>query len=206
MELKLLNEQGQPASTVAAADTVFGRDFNEPLIHQVVVAYQANARSANRAQKDRSEVRHSTKKPWRQKGTGRARAGMTSSPLWRGGGRIFPNKPDENFAHKVNRKMYRAGMCSILSQLAREDRLAVVESITVDAPKTKLLADKLKGMGLASVLVITDGVDENLWLASRNLPNVLVVEAGNADPVSLVHFDKVLITKPALAKVQEMLG
>jgi large subunit ribosomal protein L4 len=206
MELKLLNEQGQPASTVAAADTVFGRDFNEPLIHQIVVAYQANARSANRAQKDRSEVRHSTKKPFRQKGTGRARAGMTSSPLWRGGGRIFPNKPDENFAHKVNRKMYRAGMCSILSQLAREDRLAVVESITVDAPKTKLLADKLKGMGLASVLVITDGLDENLWLASRNLPNVLVLEAGHADPVSLVHFDTVLITKPALAKVQEMLG
>ena len=206
MELKLLNEQGQPASTVAAADTVFGRDFNEPLIHQVVVAYQANARSANRKQKDRSEVRHSTKKPFRQKGTGRARAGMTSSPLWRGGGRIFPNKPDENFGHKVNRKMYRAGMCSILSQLAREDRLAVVESITVDAPKTKLLADKLKGMGLQSVLVITDGLDENLWLASRNLPNVLVVEAGNADPVSLVHFDTVLITKPALAKVQEMLG
>jgi large subunit ribosomal protein L4 len=206
MELKLLNEQGQPASTVAAADTVFGRDFNEPLIHQIVVAYQANARSGNRAQKDRSEVRHSTKKPFRQKGTGRARAGMTSSPLWRGGGRIFPNKPDENFSHKVNRKMYRAGMCSILSQLAREDRLAVVESITVDAPKTKLLVDKLKGMGLESVLVITDGLDENLWLASRNLPNVLVLEAGHADPVSLVHFDKVLITKPALAKVQEILG
>jgi large subunit ribosomal protein L4 len=206
MELKLLNEQGQPASTVAAADTVFGRDFNEPLIHQVVVAYQANARSANRKQKDRSEVRHSTKKPFRQKGTGRARAGMTSSPLWRGGGRIFPNSPEENFAHKVNRKMYRAGMCSILSQLAREDRVAVVEAITLDAPKTKLLADKLKGMGLASVLVLTDGVDENLWLASRNLPNVLVLEARNADPVSLVHFDRVLITKPALATVQEMLG
>jgi large subunit ribosomal protein L4 len=206
MELKLLNEQGQPASTVAAADTVFGRDFNEPLIHQIVVAYQANARSGNRAQLDRSEVRHSTKKPFRQKGTGRARAGMTSSPLWRGGGRIFPNKPDENFSHKVNRKMYRAGMCSILSQLAREDRLAIVESITVDAPKTKLLVDKLKVMGLESVLVITDGLDENLWLASRNLPNVLVVEAGHADPVSLVHFDKVLMTKPALAKVQEMLG
>jgi large subunit ribosomal protein L4 len=206
MELKLLNEQGQPASTVDAADTVFGRDFNEPLIHQIVVAYQANARSGNRAQKDRSEVRHSTKKPWRQKGTGRARAGMTSSPLWRGGGRIFPNKPDVNFSQKVNRKMYRAGMCSILSQLAREDRLAVVESISVDAPKTKLLVDKLKGMGLDSVLVITDGLDENLWLASRNLPNVLVVEARNADPVSLVHFDKVLITKPALATVQEMLA
>ena len=206
MELKLLNEQGQPASTVAAADTVFGRDYNEPLIHQIVVAFQANARSGNRAQKDRSEVRHSTKKPFRQKGTGRARAGMTASPLWRGGGRIFPNKPDENFTQKVNRKMYRAGMCSILSQLAREDRLAVVDSISVTAPKTKLLADKLRSMGLRSVLVITDGFDENLQLASRNLPNVLVVEANHADPLSLVHYDTVLMTKPALAKVQEMLG
>jgi large subunit ribosomal protein L4 len=206
MELKLLNEQGQPASTVAAADTVFGRDFNEPLIHQVVVAYQANARSANSKQKDRSEVRHSTKKPFRQKGTGRARAGMTSSPLWRGGGKIFPNSPDQNYSHKVNRKMYRAGMCSILSQLAREDRVMVVESMSVDAPKTKLLVDKLKVMGLASVLVLTDGADENLILASRNLPNVLVLEARHADPVSLVHFEKVLITKPALAAVQEMLA
>jgi large subunit ribosomal protein L4 len=206
MELKLLNEQGQPASTVAAADTVFGRDFNEPLIHQVVIAYQANARSANSKQKDRSEVRHSTKKPFRQKGTGRARAGMTSSPLWRGGGKIFPNSPDQNYSHKVNRKMYRAGMCSILSQLAREDRLMVVESMSVDAPKTKLLVEKLKVMGLVSVLVLTDGADENLILASRNLPNVLVLEARHADPVSLVHFDKVLITKPALAAVQEMLA
>jgi large subunit ribosomal protein L4 len=206
MELKLLNEQGQPSSTVAAADTVFGRDFNEPLIHQVVVAYQANARSANSKQKDRSEVRQSTKKPFRQKGTGRARAGMTSSPLWRGGGKIFPNSPDQNYSHKVNRKMYRAGMCSILSQLAREDRVMVVESMSVDAPKTKLLVDKLKVMGLASVLVLTDGADENLILASRNLPNVLVLEARHADPVSLVHFDKVLITKPALAAVQEMLA
>ena len=206
MELKLLNEQGQPSSTVAAADTVFGRDFNEPLIHQVVVAYQANARSANSKQKDRSEVRHSTKKPFRQKGTGRARAGMTSSPLWRGGGKIFPNSPDQNYSHKVNSKMYRAGMCSILSQLAREDRVMVVESMSVDAPKTKLLVDKLKVMGLASVLVLTDGADENLILASRNLPNVLVLEARHADPVSLVHFDKVLITKPALAAVQEMLA
>jgi large subunit ribosomal protein L4 len=206
MELKLLNEQGQPSSTVAAADTVFGRDFNEPLIHQIVVAYQANARSANSKQKDRSEVRHSTKKPFRQKGTGRARAGMTSSPLWRGGGKIFPNSPDQNYSHKVNRKMYRAGMCSILSQLAREDRVAVVEGLALDAPKTKLLVDKLKVMGLESVLVLTDGTDENLWLASRNLPNVLIVDVRNADPVSLVHFAKVLITKPALAMVQEMLG
>jgi large subunit ribosomal protein L4 len=206
MELKLIDDKGQSAATVAAADTVFARDFNEPLIHQIVVAYQANARSGNRAQKDRSEVRHSTKKPWRQKGTGRARAGMTSSPLWRGGGRTFPNSPEENFTHKVNRKMYRAGMCSILSQLAREDRLAVVEQISLDAPKTKLLVDKLKGMGLESVLVITDSLDENLLLASRNLTNVLVLEAKNADPVSLVHFQKVLITKTALQQVQEMLA
>ena len=206
MELNLLNDQGQAASKVDAPDTIFGRDFNEPLVHQVVIAYQANARSANRKQKDRSEVRHSTKKPWRQKGTGRARAGMTSSPLWRGGGKIFPNSPDENFSHKVNKKMFRAGVCSILSQLAREDRVAVVEGFSLDSPKTKLLAGKLKAMGLDSVMVITDTVDENLILASRNLINVLIVEPKNADPVSLVRFDKVLITKTALAKVQEMLG
>ena len=207
MELKVLNDQGQSAGTVAAVDTVFGRDFNEPLVHQVVVAYQANARSANRAQKDRSEVRHSTKKPWRQKGTGRARAGMTSSPMWRGGGKIFPNKPDENFHQKVNKKMYRAGMCSILSQLAREDRLAVVDSITVDAPKTKLLATRLRAMGLeSSTLILTDTQDENLLLAARNLPNVLVLEARHADPLSLVHYGKVLITRTALSQVQEMLS
>jgi len=179
MELNLLDASGQACAKVEAPDTIFGREFNEPLIHQVVVAFQANARSANRAQKDRSEVRHSTKKPWRQKGTGRARAGMTSSPLWRGGGKIFPNSPEENYSHKVNRKMYRAGVCSILSQLAREDRLGVVEHLSIEAPKTRLLADKIKAMGLgsngASVLVITDSVDENLYLASRNLPHVLVV-------------------------------
>lgn len=206
MELKLLNDQGQPSSKVEAPDTIFGRAFNEPLVHQVVVAYQANARSANRKQKDRSEVRHSTKKPWKQKGTGRARAGMTSSPIWRGGGVTFPNSPDENFSHKLNRKMFRAGLCSILSQLARDDRLAVIEGLTVEAPKTKLLAQKIKAMGLDSVLLITDSPDENLLLASRNLANVLVVEPKNADPVSLVHFGKVLITRPALAKVQEMLA
>ena len=206
MELKVLNDQGQSAGTVAAVDTVFGRDFNEPLVHQVVVAYQANARSANRAQKDRSEVRHSTKKPWRQKGTGRARAGMTSSPMWRGGGKIFPNKPDENFHQKVNRKMYRAGMCSILSQLAREDRLAVVDSISLEAPKTKLLATWLRTMGLESTLILTDTQDENLLLAARNLPHVLVLEARHADPLSLVHYGKVLITRTALSQVQEMLG
>jgi large subunit ribosomal protein L4 len=204
MELKLLNEQGQAGAAVAAADTVFGRDYNEALIHQVVVAYAANARSGNRKQKDREEVSHTTKKPWRQKGTGRARAGMSSSPLWRGGGRIFPNSPDENFSHKVNKKMYRAGICSIFSQLAREGRLSVVENLSIEAPKTKLLSQKLQGMGLESVLVITDALDENLLLASRNLPNVLVVEPKAADPMSLVFYKKVLVTKAALAKIEEM--
>ena len=204
MELKLLNAEGQSSANVAAADTVFARDYNEALIHQIVVAYAANARSGNRKQKDREEVSHTTKKPWRQKGTGRARAGMSSSPLWRGGGRIFPNSPDENFTHKVNKKMYRAGICSILSQLAREERLEVIEDITVDAPKTKLLAQKLQGLGLESVLIIADNIQENLLLASRNLPNVLVVEPRHADPMSLVFYKKVLVTKAGLAKLEEM--
>jgi large subunit ribosomal protein L4 len=204
MELKLLNEQGQAGSNVAAADTVFGRDYNEALIHQIVVAYAANARSGNRKQKDREEVHHTTKKPWRQKGTGRARAGMSSSPLWRGGGRIFPNSPDENFTHKVNKKMYRAGICSILSQLAREERLVVVEGLSIDAPKTKLLSQKLQGMGLESVMIITDTLEENLLLASRNLPNVLVVEPRHADPMSLVFYKKIVVTKAALAMIEEM--
>ena len=206
MELKLINEQGKTASTLQASDALFGRDYNEALVHQVVVAYQANARSGNRAQKDRGGVSHTTKKPWRQKGTGRARAGMSSSPLWRGGGRIFPNRPDENFSHKVNRKMYRAGLAAILSQLAREDRLAVVENFSVDSPKTKQLAQKIKGMGLESVLVITDNLDENLYLSSRNLPNVLVLEVNETDPISLVRFKNVLLTKGVVAKMEEMLG
>jgi large subunit ribosomal protein L4 len=204
MQLELLNEQGQATAKVDAPDTVFARDYNEALIHQIVVAYQANARQGTRAQLTRAEVHHSTKKPFRQKGTGRARAGMTSSPLWRGGGRIFPNKPDENFSQKINKKMYRAGMASILSQLAREGRLAVVDSIGVDAPKTKLLAAKLKAMNLDHVLVIADEVDENLFLASRNLVNVLVVEPRYADPLSLVHYKKVLVTKGAIGKLEEM--
>src|ERR1700743_2832159 len=206
MELKLLNAQGQAASNVAAADTVFGRDYNEALIHQIVVAYQANARSGNRKQKDREEVHHTTKKPWRQKGTGRARAGMSSSPLWRGGGRTFPNSPDENFTHKVNKKMHRAGLCSIFSQLAREGRISVVDELTLEAPKTKLLAEKFKAMGLDSVLVITDTVDENLYLASRNLAHVAVVEPRYADPLSLIYFKKVLITKAAVAQIEELLS
>ncbi|MFN7607794.1 MAG: 50S ribosomal protein L4, partial [Ralstonia sp.] len=199
MELKLLQDNGQLGAGVAASPEVFGRDYNEALVHQVVVAYQANARSGNRKQKDREEVKHTTKKPWRQKGTGRARAGMSSSPLWRGGGRIFPNSPEENFSQKVNKKMYRAGMRSIYSQLAREGRINVVDSLSVDAPKTKLLADKFRAMGLDSVLVITDNLDENLFLASRNLAHVLVVEPRHADPLSLVHYKKVLVTKAAVA-------
>ena len=204
MQVELLNDQGLAASKVDVPDTVFGREYNESLIHQVVVAFQANARQGTRAQKDREQVRHSTKKPFKQKGTGRARAGMTSSPLWRGGGRIFPNMPDENFTQKINKKMYRAGMASILSQLAREGRLAVVDSLTVDSPKTKVLADKFKAMNLNSVLVIADEVDENLYLASRNLVNILVVEPRYADPVSLVHYKKVLVTKAAMDQLKEM--
>lgn len=206
MELKLLNEQGQPSATLEASDALFGREYNEALIHQVVVAYMANARSGNRAQKGRDEVAHTTHKPWRQKGTGRARSGMSSSPIWRGGGRAFPNKPDENFSHKVNRKMYRAGVAAILSQLARDGRLSVVEGFAVEAPKTKLLAQKLKGLGLSDgpVLVITDAFDENLYLSSRNLPNVLVLEVSETDPVSLVRFPNVLVTKGAIAKMEEI--
>ncbi|MBU0603661.1 MAG: 50S ribosomal protein L4 [Gammaproteobacteria bacterium] len=203
-ELKVLNDAGQQASTVEAPDALFAREYNEALVHQVVVAYQANARQGTRAQKDRTLVKHTTRKPWRQKGTGRARAGMSSSPLWRGGGRIFPNSPDENFSQKVNRKMYRAGIASILSQLAREDRLAVVDSFSIDAPKTKLLSSKLKDMGLDSVLVITDELDENLFLSSRNLHNVLVLEAHETDPLSLIRFGKVLITRNAMSKFEEM--
>ena len=204
MQLELLNEQGQAASKIDAPETVFGREYNEDLVHQIVVAYQANARQGTRAQKDREQVKHSTKKPFRQKGTGRARPGMTSSPLWRGGGRIFPNSPEENFTQKINKKMYRAGMASIFSQLAREGRLAVVDSFKVDAPKTKLLAAKFKAMSLDSVLVIADEVDDNLYLASRNLPNVLVLETRYADPLSLVHYKKVLVTKGAIDQLKEM--
>ena len=200
MELKMVGNSG----TVNATDDIFGREFNEALVHQVVVAYQANARVGSRAQKDRGAVNHSTKKPWRQKGTGRARAGMTSSPLWRGGGKIFPNTGEENYAQKVNRKMYRAGMASILSQLAREDRIRVVDEFKLPQPKTKLLAQKVKSMGYDEVLVITDVLDSNLTLSSRNLHNVRVISAQQANPVALVRYPNVLLTKKAVAKLEEM--
>ena len=204
MELKLINEKGEQAATLQVSDALFAREYNEALVHQVVVAYLANARSGTRAQKGRADVQKSTRKPWRQKGTGRARAGRASSPLWRGGGKIFPSSPDENFSHKVNRKMYRAGVAAILSQLAREDRLAVIEEFTVEAPKTKLLNSRLKSMGLESVLLIVDKFDENLFLSARNLHKVLVLEVSETDPVSLVHYDNVIVTKGALAKMEEV--
>ena len=204
MQLEVLNEQGKANGSFDVPDTVFAREYNEALVHQIVVAYQANARQGTRKQLTRAEVHHSTKKPFRQKGTGNARAGMTSSPLWRGGGRIFPNSPDENFSHKINKKMYRAGMAAILSKLARDGRLAIVDTFSVDAPKTKLLAQKFKSMGLDSVLVIADNVDDNLLLASRNLANVFVTEPRYADPLSLVFYKKVLVTKGAVEQLKEM--
>ena len=204
MELKMVDGKGNEG-THEAEDAIFGRDFNEALVHQLVIAYQANSRLGTRAQKDRGAVRHSTRKPWRQKGTGRARAGMTSSPLWRGGGKIFPNRTDENFSHKLNRKMYRAGMASILSQLAREDRIRVVDEFKLPQPKTKLLAQKVKSLGFAQLLVITDEVDSNLALSARNLANVEVIAARQANPVALVRYPNVLLTKGAVAKLEEML-
>jgi large subunit ribosomal protein L4 len=208
MELKVINENGKAGASINASDDLFGREYNEALVHQLVTAYQANARSANSKQKGRSEIAKSTRKPFAQKGTGRARAGMASSPLWRGGGKIFPNSPDQNYTQKINRKMYRAGLASIFSQLVRDGRLSVVDALSVEAPKTKLLAQKIKGMGLQDtrVLIITDSIDENLFLSSRNLPNVLVVEAHQADPVSLVRFPQVLVTRGAIAKIEEMLA
>ncbi len=207
MDLKLINTDGKPATTIAGSDALFARDYNEPLVHQLVTAYQANARSGNRKQKGRADVNKSHKKPWQQKGTGRARAGQANSPLWRGGGKIFPSSPDENFSQKVNRKMYRAGVAAILSQLVREGRLAVVDGIAVDAPKTKLFVQKIKSLGLTgTVLVVTDQFDENVFLSSRNLADVLVLDTREVDPVSLVRFNNVVLTKGALSQFEEMLG
>ena len=205
MDLKLIDDSGKSAATHAASDALFGREYNEALIHQLVTAYQANARSGNRKQKGRADINKSHKKPWAQKGTGRARAGQANSPLWRGGGKIFPSSPDENFSHKVNRKMYRAGMASILSQLVREERLSVIDTLALDSPKTKLFARKIKDYGFTgTVLVVTEKLDENLFLGSRNLPNVLVLETREVDPVSLVRFNHVLLTKGAVTQLEEL--
>ena len=203
MELKVIDAKGQVSGSLAVSDALFAREYNEALVHQLVTAYLANARSGNRAQKTRAEVNHSTKKPWRQKGTSRARSGMTSSPLWRKGGRAFPNKPDENFTQKVNRKMFRAGMATILSQLARDERLFAIEALTAETPKTKVFAEQVKNLGLEQVLFVTKQLDENVYLASRNLPNVLVLEAQQVDPYSLLRYKKVIITKDAVAQLEE---
>ena len=203
MELKVIDAKGQVSGSLSVSDALFAREYNEALVHQLVNAYLANARSGNRAQKTRAEVKHSTKKPWRQKGTGRARSGMTSSPLWRKGGRAFPNKPDENFTQKVNRKMYRAGMATILSQLARDERLFAIEALTAETPKTKVFAEQVRNLGLEQVLFVTKQLDENVYLASRNLPNVLVLEAQQVDPYSLLRYKKVIITKDAVAQLEE---
>jgi large subunit ribosomal protein L4 len=206
MDLQKIDVQGQSTGSVAASDQLFGREYNEALVHQLVTAFQANARFGNRAQKDRGEVKHTTHKPFKQKGTGRARAGMSSSPLWRGGGRIFPNRPDENFSQKVNRKMFRAGIATILSQLARDGRLRVIDAIEMSAPKTKELLGKIKAMGVdkSRVLIIDNEVADNLWLSSRNLENVLVTEPRYADPVTLVHFDQILVTQAAIKGFEEI--
>jgi len=206
MELKVINDKGRATANLNASDELFGREYNEDLVHQLVTAYQANARSGNSKQKGRSEIAKSTRKPFAQKGTGRARAGMASSPLWRGGGKIFPNTGEENYTQKINRKMYSAGLAAIFSKLVSENRLVVVDSLTVDSPKTKQFAQKIKSMGLDAgrVLIITDSIDENLYLSSRNLPNVLVLEANQADPVSLVRFPSVVVTRGAVAKIEEM--
>ena len=206
MDLKLIDDQGASAATMSASDALFGREFNQSLVHQIVIAYQANGRQGTRAQKGRGDVAKSGRKPFAQKGTGRARAGDAASPIWRGGGRIFPNLPDENFSQKVNKKMYRAGMCSILSQLARDGRLSVVDEFSVAAPKTKLLAQKIRAMGLESVLVITDSLDENLLLSSRNLPHVKVLDVSHADPVSLIQHDRIILTRKAVSKFEEILA
>lgn len=205
MELQTQTFSQGSAGQVSVSDDVFGRDFNEPLVHQVVTAYMAGARSGTKAQKTRSQVRGGGAKPWRQKGTGRARSGTIRSPIWRGGGKVFAARP-QNHAQKVNRKMYRSALRSILSELIRQERLVVVDSFGVDEPKTRLLVTQLDKLGLEDVLIITGEPDENLYLAARNLFSVAVCDPDNADPVSLIGFDKVLMTVAALQKFEEKLA
>ena len=205
MELNVVKPGNEAAGTVAVSEANFAREYNEALVHQVVTAYLSGARQGTRAQKTRSEVAGGGKKPWRQKGTGRARAGTIRSPIWRSGGVTFAAKPQDH-SQKVNRKMYRAAMRSILSELARTDRLMVVEALDVEQPKTKLLVDALKGYGVDNVLIVADSVDKNLYLASRNLHKVDVRDVEGADPVSLIAYDKVMITVDAVKKIEEALA
>ena len=205
MELKLVGKDGTHNS-IAVSDSLFNRNFNEALVHQIVVSYLSNARSGTRAQKGRSDIAKSTRKPWRQKGTGRARAGMASSPIWRGGGKIFPSSPTENFKKKINRKMYRVGMSVIFSQLIRDQRLLVTEDFNVDTHKTKNFIEKIKSFNLNDVLIVTHNLDDNLYLSSRNVPRVAVVDVKDIDPVSLLKFEKILITCDSLKRIEEQLG
>ena len=200
MKLKM-----QGKGSVDVAEAAFGAEFNEALVHQVVTAYLAGSRSGTKAQKNRAAVRGGGAKPWAQKGTGRARAGTIRSPIWVGGGRTFAAKP-RDFSQKVNKKMYRAALRSVLSELIRQERLVVVESLEIAAPKTNLLAKMLKNLGLDNVLVLNEAFDEKLYLAARNLPNVGICDAASIDPVVLIRFEKVLITLPALKLIEERLS
>ena len=204
MELTIATPKGS-AGTIEVSEVAFGKEFNQDLVHQAVTSYLAGARQGSKAQKNRSDVSGGGRKPWRQKGTGRARAGTIRSPIWRGGGKTFAAVPRDH-SQKVNRKMYRGALQCIMSELVRQERLVVVDEFTVDSPKTKTVAAKLKDMELSSVLIVTDDVDENLFLASRNLPKVDVRDSQGVDPVSLIAFEKVLITVPALKKLEEALA
>jgi large subunit ribosomal protein L4 len=201
-----LSISGSGKASVEVSEVTFGREFNEPLVHQVVTAFLASARQGSRAQKTRSEVNGGGAKPWRQKGTGRARAGTIRSPIWRSGGVTFAAKP-QNFSQKVNKKMYRAAMCSILSELVRQDRLVIIPELVIDQPKTKAFVDKLKEYGLPKkVLIVADEIEESLYLAARNVPNVAVCDVVGAGPVNLIAYEKILITVAALKKFEELLG
>ena len=207
MKLSVMSEAGgKSAAEVEVSDVTFGARFNEALVHQVVVAAQANARAGTRAQKNRSAVAGGARKPWRQKGTGQARSGTTRSPLWRGGGKVFPASPDENFTQKVNKKMRRAAMRAILSELLRQDRLVTVDGFGVDAPKTKVLVEKLNRFGAADVLIVTDSADDNLRLSARNLHRVEVRPVQGVDPISLIGHEMVIVTLSALKRFEEMLA
>ncbi|MDQ8037010.1 MAG: 50S ribosomal protein L4 [Pedobacter sp.] len=200
-----MNLKTVSGAAVELSEVAFGKEFNEALVHQVVTAYLAGGRAGTKAQKTRAEVRGGGKKPWKQKGTGRARAGSSRSPIWRGGGKGHAGQP-QNWEQKVNRKMYRGAMQCILSELVRQDRLVLVEEISVPAPKTKELLSKLNGLGLSNVLIVTESVDENLYLAARNLPHVDVLDTAAIDPVSLIGFDKVIMSVPAAKKLEVELG
>jgi large subunit ribosomal protein L4 len=205
VELSVFKPGSSDIGKVSVSDVAFAREYNEDLVHQVVVAYLAGARQGTRAQKTRSEVSGGGKKPWRQKGTGRARAGTTRSPIWRSGGVTFAAKPQDH-TQKVNRKMYRAAMQSIMSELARQNRLMVVESLDLEAPKTKLLVQQLGAFGVDNVLIVSAEVNENLYLAARNLHKVDVRDVEGIDPLSLIGHEKVMVTVDAVKKLEEMLG